>query len=139
MQIDDTKDKIYIYNLDEELRDTQSDEEKLVFLPDIEKQFTKIPKSVLMAHNPPVTGSEMVLYNVPSSLSIPKEEDSVRRAIIETRARAREKQALDVNTTQLLETTFSKDPESVQGLAYNSVNYDTAISDEDYENAMDIG
>ena len=35
---------------------------------------------------------QMVLYNVPSSLTVPEEQDSVRRAILETRARARQRQ-----------------------------------------------
>jgi hypothetical protein len=39
--------------------------------------------------------TDLVLYNVPSSLSVPEDRDSVRKAIIETRARAREKQRRD--------------------------------------------
>ena len=92
MQLDDTKDRVYIHNLDEELADIESEEEKLVFLPDIEKKLSKIPKSVLLGEGHPSTGSQMVLYSVPSSLSVPEEQDNVRKAIIESRARAREKQ-----------------------------------------------
>ena len=95
MQLDDTKDKVYIHNLDDELADIESEEEKLVFLPDIEKKLGvmgKIPKSVLLGGGHPSTGGEMVLYSVPSSLSVPEEQDNVRKAIIESRARAREKQ-----------------------------------------------
>lgn len=95
MQLDDTKDKIYIHNLDAELADIESDEEKLVFLPDIEKKLGmvgRIPKSVLLGEAHPSTGHEMVLYSVPSSLSVPEEQDKVRKAVIESRARAREKQ-----------------------------------------------
>ena len=95
MQLDDTKDKVYIHNLDDELADIESEEEKLVFLPDIDKKLGmmgKIPKSVLLGEGHPSTGNEMVLYSVPSSLSVPEEQDKVRKAIIESRARAREKQ-----------------------------------------------
>ena len=93
MALDDTKDKIYIHNLDDELADIESEEEKkLVFLPDIEKKLGKIPKSVLLGEGYPGTGNEVVLYSVPSSLSVPEEQDKVRKAIIESRARAREKQ-----------------------------------------------
>ena len=92
MQLDDTKDRVYIHNLDEELADIDSEEEKLVFLPDIEKKLSKIPKSVLLGEAHPSTGNEVVLYSVPSSLSVPEEQDNVRKAIIESRARAREKQ-----------------------------------------------
>ena len=92
MQLDNTNDKVYIHNLDEELADIESEEEKLVFLPDIERKLGKIPKSVLLGEGHPSTGNEVVLYSVPSSLSVPEEHDNVRKAIIESRARAREKQ-----------------------------------------------
>ena len=92
MELDDTKDKVYIHNLDAELSDIESDEEKLIFIPDIEKKLAKIPRSVLTGQNPPIKNTAMVLYNVPSSLSVPKEQDNVRRAIIESRERSREKQ-----------------------------------------------
>ena len=96
MQVDDTRDRVFIHNLDEELAgiDTDSDEERIVFLPDIEKKFGKIPKHVLTGGDPPppIQGNEMVLYSVPTSLSVPVEEDSVRKAIIESRARARQEQ-----------------------------------------------
>ena len=92
MNLDDTKDKVYIHNLDDELADIESEEEKLVFLPDIEKKLGKIPTSVLLGEGYPCASNEVVLYSVPSSLSVPKEQDKVRKAIIESRARAREKQ-----------------------------------------------
>lgn len=93
MQIDETKDRIYIYDLEDELSDSEAQDERLVFIPEIEKQLTKIPKSVLATPTPPAPSNELVLYNVPSSLSVPEEQDSVRKVIIETRARAREQQA----------------------------------------------
>jgi len=92
MNLDETRDRIYIHNLDEEISDIESEEEKLVFLPDIEKRLTKIPKSVLLGQSQPHTSNEVVLYSVPESLSIPPEQDNVRKAIIEARERARQKQ-----------------------------------------------
>ncbi|MCJ1393760.1 hypothetical protein MMC18_006636 [Xylographa bjoerkii] len=92
MNLDDTRDRIYIHNLDDEISDIESEEEKLVFLPDIEKRLTKIPKSVLLGQSQPHTSNEVVLYSVPESLSIPPEQDNVRKAIIEARERARQKQ-----------------------------------------------
>jgi hypothetical protein len=94
MQVDETKDRIFISNLDDELSDTDSSDEKLVLLPDIERRMTRIPKSVLH-HNTtsPSPSNELVLYSIPSSLTVPQEEDSVRKAIIESRERSREKQA----------------------------------------------
>ena len=95
MQLDDTKDRVYIHNLDDEISDIESEEERLVFLPDIEKKLAKLPKSVLLGEGHPHIGNELVLYNVPSSLTVPAEEDKVRKAVIESRVRAREKQARD--------------------------------------------
>ncbi|TVY76022.1 hypothetical protein LSUE1_G005173 [Lachnellula suecica] len=96
MQLDDSKHKVYIYDIDAELSDSsESDDGKLVFLPDIEKHLRefRIPPSVLANSEGELAGnSQLVLYNIPSSLSVPEEQDSVRKAIIETRARARAKQ-----------------------------------------------
>lgn len=114
MQLDDTKHKVYIYDLDAELSsaDETSDYDsqpgsptsgngRLVFLPDIEKHLNRtrsqIPPAVfansegeLAGHN--INDMQMVLYRVPSSLTVPREHDSVRKAILEARARARQKQ-----------------------------------------------
>ncbi|KGO43716.1 hypothetical protein PEX1_034160 [Penicillium expansum] len=85
MILDDTKHTIYIHNLDQELM--EADSPGLVFLPFAEKVLS-VPQSVLSDSNP--SGKELVLYTEPSSLTVPKEKDNVRRAILESRARARE-------------------------------------------------
>ena len=98
MHLDDSKHKVYIYDLDAELSDSESssDEGRLVFLPDIGKHLreTRIPPQVLANSEGELAGNnlQLVLYNVPSSLTVPEEQDSVRRAIVETRARARARQ-----------------------------------------------
>jgi len=95
MQLDDTKHKVYIYDLDAELSDSESDDGKLVFLPDIQKHLreSRIPPSILANSEGELAGNnQLVLYNIPSSLSVPEEQDSVRKAIIETRTRLRAKQ-----------------------------------------------
>ncbi|KAH7319280.1 hypothetical protein BKA65DRAFT_98300 [Rhexocercosporidium sp. MPI-PUGE-AT-0058] len=93
MQLDNTKHKVYIYDLDAELSDSESsDDGKLVFLPDIQKHLleTRIPPMVLANSQGELAGNnQLVLYNIPSSLTVPEEQDSVRKAIIEARARAR--------------------------------------------------
>jgi hypothetical protein len=101
MQLDDTKHKVYIYSLEDELAESESQDERLIFLPDIEKRMTRIPQSILKSPRqttaaPPPSNTEVVLYNVPSSLSVPKEYDNVRKVIIEARARARERQAQEM-------------------------------------------
>ncbi|KAA6415648.1 MAG: hypothetical protein FRX48_00364 [Lasallia pustulata] len=143
MQLDDTKDKVYIYDLDDELSDIESEEEKLIFLPDIEKRLTKIPKSVLNSHEPSATSSEMVLYDVPTSLSVPEEQDNVRKAIIETRARARERQLQEAQGPQINGSVASGIGNGIQsGAANGDVNgqdYTSAAVDDEDVDAMDLG
>jgi hypothetical protein len=99
MQLDDSKHKVYIYNIDDELSsDSESDDPgKLVFLPDIEKHLcaNRIPPSVLANSEGELAGMQVVLYSDPKSLTVPEEKDSVRKAIIESRQRAREQQRLE--------------------------------------------
>ncbi|KAH8682501.1 hypothetical protein BX600DRAFT_506091 [Xylariales sp. PMI_506] len=97
MRLDDSKHKVYIYDLDAELSDSDdagSDDGRLVFLPDIEKhlRLNRIPPSVLANKDGELAGMQMVLYNEPKSLSVPEGQDSVRKAILEARSRLREKQ-----------------------------------------------
>ncbi|KAL2876704.1 hypothetical protein SGCOL_008070 [Colletotrichum sp. CLE4] len=99
MQLDDSKHKVYIYNIDDELSSSESepDEGKLVFLPDIEKHLrqTRIPPSILANDEGQLAGMQVVLYNEPASLTVPRDQDSVRKAIVESRARMRERQRLE--------------------------------------------
>lgn len=138
MQLDDTKEKVYIYNLDQELSDVESEEEKILFLPDIEKKLGKIPQSVLTTQSQPVTSSEMILYNVPSSLSVPREQDKVRKAIIETRARVRDKQVQDAKDLTSQNTSVPDMANGVRSKEHCSGHVDWNMMSDD-ENAMDIG
>ena len=96
MNIDNTRDRVYIHNLDDELADIESDEEKLIFLPDIEKRLSRIPRHVLAnGRGERQENQELVLYSVPKSLTVDEDHDSVRKAILESRQRAREKAAED--------------------------------------------
>ena len=96
MRVDDSKYKVYIYNIDDELSssDSEHDDGRLVFLPDIEKHLSanRIPPAVLANSDGELAGMQLVLYNPPTSLTVPQEQDSVRKAIIESRARFRERQ-----------------------------------------------
>jgi hypothetical protein len=129
MQLDDSKHKVYIYNIDDELSSSESEAEdgKLVFLPDIEKHLfaNRIPPSVLPNSDGELAGMQLVLYGVPSSLSVPEEKDSVRKAIIESRARIRERQGLatEAQATSSITKSFSTNiPQS---------KLDTIVEDED--------
>lgn len=94
MRIDDTPTRIYIPDLAAELAALESDEDTPIFLPDIEKHIAKIPRHVLRGSTNADDGkseeNQVVLYNVPSSLSVAPEKDSVRKAIVEARRRIRE-------------------------------------------------
>lgn len=91
MQVDDTRDRIYIHDLDKELEEVDSNDgkERLIFLPDIEKHFSKLPHHLLTGDQN--ESRELVLSSVPKSLTVDEGHDSVRKAIIESRQRAREK------------------------------------------------
>lgn len=121
MHLDDTKHKVYIYNIDEELADDDSepDEARLVFLPDIEKRLreTRIPPQVLANSDGELAGMQVVLYSDPKSLSVPEDKDGVRKAILEARRRHRACQAAgdaDSSSTVAVDT---KTPEPAPGQA----------------------
>ncbi|KAG5975529.1 hypothetical protein E4U58_000726 [Claviceps cyperi] len=99
MQLDDSKHKVYIYNLDDEITSESSEDEdgKLIFLSDIEKHLRekRIPPHILADSDGQLGGMQLVLYSDPKSLSVPEEQDGVRKAILEARQRTREKQRLE--------------------------------------------
>ncbi|KAF2719925.1 hypothetical protein K431DRAFT_227498 [Polychaeton citri CBS 116435] len=106
MQLDDTKDKVYIHNLDDELADIEAHETqpRLIFLPDIEKKFSRIPQHVLTGNsgNAADHNQELVLYSVPKSLTVDEGHDNVRKAIIEARRRAQEKSTEDARQQDMM-------------------------------------
>ncbi|KAL1960745.1 hypothetical protein VTO42DRAFT_6575 [Malbranchea cinnamomea] len=99
MNIDDTKTRIYIHDLEGELAEIEADEQNhkqtIEFIPEIERKINGLPKRLLRDRDEstPDENNQLVLYRVPSALSIPEEQDSVRRAIAEARQRARAKSA----------------------------------------------
>ena len=54
--------------------------------------MNRIPPSVLAKPDQDFAGKELVLYSDPTSISVPEEKDSVRKAIVEARARVRKQQ-----------------------------------------------
>ncbi|KAI0126624.1 hypothetical protein BJ170DRAFT_413502 [Xylariales sp. AK1849] len=130
MQLDDpkqdsSKHKVYIYDLDAELSDSgESDDGKLVFLPDIEKHIlqNRIPPSVLANKDGELAGMQMVLYSEPTSLTVPEEQDSVRKAILEARARVRRKQSGDSGEDTQASSVTMKTPSENPGRVPNGLN-----------------
>jgi hypothetical protein len=110
MQVEDTPHRVYIHNLAAELSDIDSDSENPIFLSDIEKHLSQIPRHVLLGPPPKATEhNQMVLYNVPSSLTVPEEQDNVRKAIVEARQRIREKQVSGVTEPARVLEGYSND------------------------------
>lgn len=102
MQLDDTKHKVYIYNLDDELSSSDSEPDttsRLVLLPDLDAHLRanrlRIPRPI--PPPAPADDRQVVLYQPdgPPSLSVPAEQDGVRRAIVAARERVRERQAAE--------------------------------------------
>ncbi|KAH3948136.1 hypothetical protein HBH53_105740 [Parastagonospora nodorum] len=109
MDVEDTPHRVYIHDLAAELSDIESDEENPIFLPDIEKHLSKIPKHVLLGPEPKSNEhNQMVLYNVPASLTVPEERDGVRKAIVEARQRIRNGQANPVMEVERVASPVSR-------------------------------
>ena len=91
MLLDDTKHTTYIYDIDRELAGMEEEEKHIIFIPEIEKALNAIPRAVLQDPKPE---NELVLYGIPRSLTVAHEDkDAVRKAIIESRARAKAQSA----------------------------------------------
>ncbi|RAL01495.1 uncharacterized protein BO80DRAFT_354334 [Aspergillus ibericus CBS 121593] len=87
MLLDDTKHTVYIHDLDRELEETEPNADTFTFLHRYADQLTAIPRLLVTRAKTPC--NELVLYTEPTSLSITKEGDNVRKALIATRDRAR--------------------------------------------------
>ncbi|RPB14412.1 hypothetical protein P167DRAFT_534233 [Morchella conica CCBAS932] len=105
MEVDnDNSNVVFVHNLDDELSSDEDEDTKgIVFLPDIEKKLTRVPYDIARGSSggggemrqPQKAGTStaLVLYTVPTSLTVSAEQDDVKRAIIEARERIRKKQA----------------------------------------------
>jgi hypothetical protein len=128
MMLDDTKHTTYIHDLDRELADIDPPEGGLVILP-LAANMISVPESVLST---PSQGRELVLYAEPSSLTVPKEHDSVRKAIIESRARAR----ATAQATSSHQSSPSFDPDTLSCSARNF--WDSPLTYSIDDDPMDI-
>ena len=90
MILDDTKHTVYIHDLEREIAETELPNDSITFLPGIGESLRAIPRFVVTEAKPMC--NELVLYREPASLTVPKERDTVRKALIETRERARTNQ-----------------------------------------------
>ncbi|POS84961.1 hypothetical protein EPUL_002960, partial [Erysiphe pulchra] len=134
MQIEDTKNKVFIHDLEAEILEVQSEEAKLIIHPEIEKHLRDIrftPQFIA----PTSTSHEdkqLILYNEPGSITIPEELDSVKRIIVETRCRIREKQDLknkEMQSEQSMEQSLGK-PAVTQPICYEPIKFDQCINNQ---------
>ncbi|OQN95606.1 hypothetical protein B0A48_18311 [Cryoendolithus antarcticus] len=144
MSIDDTPNRVYIHDIDAELDDIQPREhdERLIFLPDIEKHFSRIPQQVLTGRRNSLDNHEaqqLVLYDVPKSLTKDEGHDSVRRAILEARQRARQK-AVEAARYEDMVRKYGQSQEvhEVETAHGYTNGYEGDVKDHDPD-AMDIG
>lgn len=132
MHVDDAPDRIYIHDLDAELADIEAEEGGLVYLPDIERKISKIPKHVLMggASKDRDTSHELVLYRPPMSFLAPTGlQDATRES--ETSGDNTGKDAA-VGSARQQSPYADHEPETAHGLS--AADYDLEELDED---AMD--
>lgn len=130
MEVDNV---IYISDLE---TDSESDtDEKVIFISDIEKKLSKIPYSLANRDQPSKgqpTSTELVLYSIPSSISVPEQKDVVKRAILESRERlqmraesspnvAVEMSTFPGNFTGLPNGTFSEHPTAMPSDMFNEM------------------
>ncbi|KAL4798137.1 hypothetical protein BDV19DRAFT_357121 [Aspergillus venezuelensis] len=87
MMLENTKSTVYIHDLERELAESEALDQSLTILPGLEGKLSMT--KMLVANNKQRQCSELVLYREPESLSIPKDKDQVRQALMETRERAR--------------------------------------------------
>jgi len=76
MLLDDTKYTSYIYDIDREIEDIESQKDHIVFLPEIEKALTAIPRAIL--NQPKPSNNELVLYRPPEYFAIPVDKRQVK-------------------------------------------------------------
>ncbi|RKF58054.1 hypothetical protein OnM2_070039 [Erysiphe neolycopersici] len=132
MQIEDTQNKVFIHDLEAEILEAQSEEAKLVIHPEIEKHLRDIRFSPIFIAPTSISheDKQLVLYNEPGSITIPEEFDSVKRIILETRSRIREKQDLqnkEMHSKLSMEQSLGK-TDVIQPICHQTINFDHCIN-----------
>jgi hypothetical protein len=110
MPVDDNPHRIFIDDLDAAIAEIEAEEraaaekqqERAFFLPDdVDKEISGVPEQVLKSSygtSDPTPSQALVLYRDPLSISVPAEEDAVRRAVHDARARIRERSSRPEST-----------------------------------------
>ncbi|KAE8348241.1 hypothetical protein BDV28DRAFT_102283 [Aspergillus coremiiformis] len=90
MMLDDTKHTIYIHDLEREIAEAELPCDHVTFLPVVGESLGAIPRFIVAEPGPAC--NELVLYREPTFLTVPKETDTLSKALSETRERARRSQ-----------------------------------------------
>lgn len=141
MDVEDTKHRIYVSNLEHEIREIEKEEKKKkknLLLPGIEKLVCNPRSLYIKPPEPP--GNELVLYRVPASISIPEEHDSVKRALSDARDRAAKRLVESGRKQSELEASQKndeKEPANEVPLSPDIVDDDESMESSDYD-AMDL-
>ncbi|OJJ31790.1 hypothetical protein ASPWEDRAFT_186049 [Aspergillus wentii DTO 134E9] len=80
MLLDDTRDTVYIHDLDREIADVE-DQQSVTFLPGI-PNLGSVPRVLLTGPRP--QGNELILYRGHVSPTVPKEQNSMQKTIDES-------------------------------------------------------
>jgi len=154
MPLDDTPNRVWIHDLDAEIRQIEAEEREhatnsnyttthndnnsihILETGGVGRQdyYTKVPHHILRQGpklEDPAAGLQMVLYRDPVSISVPVEEDAVRKAIAEARRRVREKQYGD---NRVVEASF----DSVPSNTLDGDMFSTSLLENDAVDDMDI-
>ncbi|KIW91963.1 uncharacterized protein Z519_06945 [Cladophialophora bantiana CBS 173.52] len=148
MTVDDTPHRIIIHDLESEIAQIEAEEaahNATLFLPDIDKRVSRMPQKLLRSQNPDRLpqpaglppenlNTALVLYRDPSSISVPEEEDVVRKTIIEARRRAREKTVEEQRAKERREA----EARALQLHNQGRVEWDDAMSDNAIQGEGDV-
>lgn len=98
MQIEDTKTRVYINDLEHEIAEIEKEEakKKIRFMPEIERELMAVPSWLLLPRSSESNGNntdnnQVILYQDPAYLSIPKKLDSHKSSLADGWQGSREK------------------------------------------------
>ncbi|KAF2859053.1 hypothetical protein K470DRAFT_265561 [Piedraia hortae CBS 480.64] len=113
MEVDETPNRVYIHNLQDEIAEIEAQEQAENQIGIFPPNVAKIPQHLLRDKPDDNHNQQLILYSVPKSLTEDEGHDSVRKAIIEARQRAREKANLEASRAKETETEPGADEDEM--------------------------
>lgn len=132
MPLDDTADRVWVKDLNAEIAEIEAAEameKNGLLLSAAGREHAKIPDHLLRRNPPELPDSsaanmQVILYRDPISISVPEEEDAVRKTIIEARQRVRNRQAVERESRLEVNVTAPIDESLAMSQDYNDVDED---------------